>query len=288
MTSTTGTKQTDQWSPTDYVAHASFVPALATRVVTLLDPQESDTILDLGCGDGVLSLELAARCAHVHATDSSEKMVAYAGARAAAKDDGKMRVQVIDAATEVAQLVPAGTYNKVFSSATYHWVFGSVRTTAERQRAIKDVYEILPSGGVFVVECGGQGNIAEILVALTSCVINAWARKGVVRTAEEIRQTLWPWYFVSDAEMREWLTSAGFTIDVLESEYRPTTLNGSDEGMKGWLQTFGFTFWAGLSESEKWAAIDEAVEMLRGADWVEYSKSWVAGYVRCRFRAVKK
>ncbi|KAK9383781.1 S-adenosyl-L-methionine-dependent methyltransferase [Kockiozyma suomiensis] len=278
----------DKWSPADYVTHASFVPALTNRVVSLLSPSAKDTILDIGCGDGVLTLQLATQCTHVHATDASANMVQSTRSRAQESNATNLSFEVVDAAKQISQQIPKGKYNKVFSNATYHWVFGSVSGTTERKQAVKAVYDILPSGGVFVAECGGQGNIAEILVALSSSVHGIWAERGIEYSYSDIREELWPWYFVSENELREWLVDAGFNVEVIETEYRPTTLNGGDNGMKGWLETFGFSFWQGLTEDEKWAAIDDAVDMLRGADWVEYSQTWVAGYVRCRFRAVKE
>ncbi len=44
-----------RWSATDYAKHAAFVPALGDAVLQLLNPHPGELILDLGCGDGVLS-----------------------------------------------------------------------------------------------------------------------------------------------------------------------------------------------------------------------------------------
>ena len=48
------------WNAAGYAVHAHFVPALGQPVLDLLNPQPSERILDLGCGDGVLTEKLAA------------------------------------------------------------------------------------------------------------------------------------------------------------------------------------------------------------------------------------
>ncbi|KAK9238361.1 S-adenosyl-L-methionine-dependent methyltransferase [Lipomyces kononenkoae] len=278
----------EQWSPSNYVTHASFVPALTSRVVSLLAPTRADNILDLGAGDGILSIAIASQAASVHCTDGSRPMVEYAASRVAEGNIANVTTEVIDASTQVKEQVPVGKYNKVFSNAAYHWIFGSLPSNEARAKAIQDVYDILPQGGQFVVECGGHGNIGEILVALVSVVKSAWAKKGVDKTYADIKAKLWPWYFATNDEIEEWLKAAGFKIELLEREYRPTTLNNGELGMKGWFDTFGFTFLEGLTEEEKHASIAEAVELLRGADWLEHGGKWVVGYVRCRFKAIKE
>jgi 2-polyprenyl-3-methyl-5-hydroxy-6-metoxy-1,4-benzoquinol methylase len=53
------------WSAQDYRTHAGFVPALGAEVLSKLDARAGEEILDLGCGDGVLTARLAASGARV-------------------------------------------------------------------------------------------------------------------------------------------------------------------------------------------------------------------------------
>ncbi len=48
------------WKADRYAQHAHFVPALGQPVLELLKPQTGERILDLGCGDGVLTEKIAA------------------------------------------------------------------------------------------------------------------------------------------------------------------------------------------------------------------------------------
>src|SRR5579883_2964298 len=69
------------WLAERYAANAAFVPALGTAVLALLAPQPGERILDLGCGDGVLTAKIAAAGAAVVAVDAAPDMVRAARAR---------------------------------------------------------------------------------------------------------------------------------------------------------------------------------------------------------------
>ena len=69
------------WSAQRYAETAHFVPTLGAPVVELLAPEPGEHILDLGCGDGVLTERIAAAGATVVAVDAAPDMVAAAQAR---------------------------------------------------------------------------------------------------------------------------------------------------------------------------------------------------------------
>ena len=46
------------WDPATYARNARFVSELGSPVLDLLAPRAGERILDLGCGDGVLSKKL--------------------------------------------------------------------------------------------------------------------------------------------------------------------------------------------------------------------------------------
>ena len=69
------------WSPAEYLRNAAFVPALGMPMVERLAPRPGERILDLGCGDGTLTAQIALAGATVVGVDASQEMVAAAAAR---------------------------------------------------------------------------------------------------------------------------------------------------------------------------------------------------------------
>ncbi|PBP19838.1 S-adenosyl-L-methionine-dependent methyltransferase [Diplocarpon rosae] len=80
--------QEEHWDPQAYQNSASFVPKLATKIISWLDVQEDDIILDIGCGDGAINIQLAQTLVQgngkIHGVDASPAMIASAKQAAAA------------------------------------------------------------------------------------------------------------------------------------------------------------------------------------------------------------
>jgi ubiquinone/menaquinone biosynthesis C-methylase UbiE len=68
------------WNPADYAQNAGFVPALGNAALELLAAKPGEAILDLGCGDGVLTKRVAESGADVLGVDPSDAMLAAAQA----------------------------------------------------------------------------------------------------------------------------------------------------------------------------------------------------------------
>jgi SAM-dependent methyltransferase len=69
------------WSAEGYARDAGFVPALGAEVLALLAPRAGERILDLGCGDGVLTALIAEAGAEVAGLEPDPDMAAAARGR---------------------------------------------------------------------------------------------------------------------------------------------------------------------------------------------------------------
>src|SRR6185436_20235899 len=124
------------WDPATYARHARFVSDLGSPGVELLAPQPGERILDLGCGDGVLTKQLADAGARVVGVDASEAMVAASRALG-------LEAHVVDGHA----LAFREEFDAVFSNAALHWL-------TRPDEVIAGVYTALKPGGRFVAECG--------------------------------------------------------------------------------------------------------------------------------------
>jgi trans-aconitate methyltransferase len=242
------------WEAERYAEHARFVPALGQPVLELLRPQPGERILDLGCGDGVLTEKIAAAGATVMGVDASADMVSAA------------RKRGIDARiADGASLEFSREFDAVFSNAALHWM------KDKPDAVIAAVARALKPGGRFAGEMGGHGCVAAITVALFAVL----ERRGIDAKSAA------PWYFPTVADYRGRLERAGFNVEYIELIPRPTPL---PTDMAGWLDTFAAPFLRRLPEAERIRARDEAIAMLRPVLCDEAGR-WTADYMRLRFLA---
>ena len=245
------------WSASGYAHNAGFVPTLGDAIFQILSPQPGERILDLGCGDGVLTQRLVDAGATVVGVDSSPDMIAAAKAR------------VLDARlADASNLTFANEFDAVFSNAVLHWI------KSDPNAPISSAFRALKPGGRFVGEFGGHGNVAAIGVGL----IAALERRGVREASDYM-----PQYFPTAQDYRARLIKAGFTPDYVELVPRPTPL---PTGMRGWLDTFAKAYCAALPVEQREAYLDDVVNLLRPV-LCDTQGNWTADYIRIRFAARK-
>ena len=136
------------WDPAGYAQHARFVSDLGMPVVELLAPKAGERILDLGCGDGVLTKKLQDMGCELVGVDESAAQVE--AAKSLGIDARVMDGYALSFETE---------FDAVFSNAVLHWM-------KRPEVVVAGVWRALKPGGRFVAECGGHGCVAKIEAAL--------------------------------------------------------------------------------------------------------------------------
>lgn len=247
----------DTWNSSLYDQKHSFVYEYGKDLLALLNPQPGERILDVGCGTGHLTAQIAELGATVIGLDSSAAMIETAQAA---------YPNIAFNQADATNFSFAESFDAVFSNAALHWVL-------QAEAAVKCMSQALRSGGRFVMECGGKGNIANILTALKQAMVEL--EQGAM---EQI------WVFHSISEYATLLEKHGLEVNQAFLFDRPTKLEGED-GMLNWLRMFGTVRTQKLSDEMREKVFARATEKLRD---VQYIKGhWYADYRRLRIVAQK-
>jgi len=241
------------WDTELYEARHNFVWRLGEGVVELLKPQAGERILDLGCGPGQLTKKIAESGAEVLGLDASLEMIGQAR-----QNYPELRFVLQDAAA----MNYEGEFDAVFSNAALHWMLDPAAVVRGVSRALK-------TGGRFVAEMGGKGNIRTIVEAIHNVI-------GKYRPIPASRH-----YYPSVSEYTSILETHRLEVRMAQLFDRPTPLEG-EAGMENWIRQFKMYYFESLPA----AALSEVVEELRGK--LRNESGWYADYRRLRFEAVKE
>jgi trans-aconitate methyltransferase len=202
-----------KWDAALYDEKHSFVWKMAAGLIELLDAKPGERVLDIGCGTGHLTAQIAANGAVVTGIDHSAEMIGQACIAHPA-----LHFEVADAR----KMKFAQPFDAVFSNATLHWI-------TEPDRVVAAVAGALRPGGRFVAEFGGKGNIAALMSAFAS----AWKK---VQPSEPFPN---PWYYPSLAEYATLLERHQLELTYGALFDRPTPLEDGERGLRNWMEMFG-------------------------------------------------
>ncbi|MBW8481432.1 class I SAM-dependent methyltransferase [Actinomadura parmotrematis] len=248
------------WAVTTYDTAFGYVSAHGAPLVDLLDPQPGEKIIDLGCGTGAFAAEIAERGAAVLGIDGSPEMIAQAKA---------LHPELSFAIDDAHCFTTSESFDAVASNAALHWM------TRDPDAVIARVHESLRPGGRFVGELGGEGNCAELIVAMQT----AWRVFGL--SEPEL-----PWYFPSPAEYAGRLEEGGFTVRLLEHAERPSRMVEGPNGAADWIRVYAPGALAEVPPELVEPLLQRVNDLAAPA--LRRESGWVADYVRLRFAAVRK
>jgi trans-aconitate 2-methyltransferase len=155
--------QMTEWDAAEYSRQSSLQEAMAQEIIALLDLKGSERILDVGCGDGKITAEIASRASKgsVLGVDPSRDMISFAQKHYGPALKPNLRFQVADAR----RLPFQNEFDLVVSFNALHWV-------PEQEAALSSIRAALISGGNAQLR-----------------LVPAGARKSLENVVEETRQT---------------------------------------------------------------------------------------------------
>jgi trans-aconitate methyltransferase len=247
-----------KWDSSFYDDKHAFVTKYGEGLLELLAPKAGERILDVGCGTGHLTSQIAKTGAAVTGFDSSAEMIA--AARAAYPS---LHFVVADAA----DFSFDQPFDAVFSNAALHWVHRAEEAIVCMSRALR-------SGGRFVVEFGGKGNVQQIYNTLEQTIQEL---AGIRVNAAN--------YFPSIGDYAPLLERHGIQVASAMLFDRFTRLEDDDDGLGNWIRMFRRAAIEPLSEEMKRAVIERMKERLRDSLYRE--GAWHADYRRLRIVGYK-
>ena len=258
----TKSEQTEKtWDAALYDQKNAFVWKHGTGVIELLGPKGGERILDLGCGTGHLTNQIASAGATVVGIDKSTTMI---------EEARRLYPQITFEVADAVSFSFDQPFDAVFSNAAIHWM--------KDQRAVAHcVWRSLKPGGRFVAEFGGKGNIHGIRTAIANAVEAA---------GEMINSEPFARYYPAVGEYATLLEAQGFRVTFATHFDRPTKLDEGEKGLRNWLFTFADNVIRDLPDKKREAVIAEIERELRPTLFRD--GSWFADYRRLRIAASKE
>ncbi len=211
---------TARWNAADYAANSVVQQAWARELIAQLHLRGDEHVLDVGCGDGKVSAEIAQAVPRgfVIGVDASPQMIKFARATFPQAQAPNVEFRVMDAR----KIRFRRKFDLVFSSAALHWV-------DDHQAFLSGAASCVRSGGRLVVSCGGKGNAQDVFVALRP-------EMRLKRWREFFRKMERPYFFHSPDSYERWLPQFGFKSQGVQLSPKDAIYDGR-KGFAAWLRT---------------------------------------------------
>jgi trans-aconitate 2-methyltransferase len=156
------------WNASEYARISELQQAMAEEVLSVLDLKGSERILDVGCGNGKITVEIASRVPQgtVLGVDSSANMIAFASGNFGSRLRPNLRFEIADAR----DLPFRDEFDLVVSFNALHWI-------NEQDEALRSIRSAMRSNGVAqlrLVPAGERKSLENVIEEAR--LSSSWAR----------------------------------------------------------------------------------------------------------------
>lgn len=259
-----------RWDPKAYAQSSQTQLRWATELLRRLCPRGDEAVLDIGCGDGKVSAEIARTTPRgfILGIDSSPEMIAHASEAYPPSRFPNIRFQVMDACN----LVLDRSFDVAFSNAALHWVHDHPAMLLGTSRALRP-------GGRLVFSFGGRGNARAIVEVLDSLI-----GRSVWRPFFDGFE--FPWSFLGLEEYAAWLPAAGLEATRLKLVEKDTT-HESLKSLADWFRTTWMPYTHRVPDTLREQFIREALDAYVAAHPLDSSARPHVRMVRLEVEAFK-
>ena len=229
-----------EWNARDYEENSAAQLKWARELIGKLSLRGGESVLDLGCGDGKISAEIARKVPEgaVVGVDSSGSMIARAKQRYGDSQFTNLRFAVMDAAA----LSFEEEFDLVFSNAALHWI-------KDHGAVLKGVYKSLKPGGRILFQMGGKGNASGFRSVLEETLARSEWRPY-------FRGFSQPYRFPGTGQYTTLLEGIGFRIKRVELIPKDMEQNGK-RGLAGWIRTTWMPFTERVPKAKRERLVEE-------------------------------
>ena len=219
-----------KWNADDYAKNSSAQLEWAKELIRKLSLKGEEKLLDIGCGDGKITAELARILPRglVVGIDGSSNMIELAQQAFPQQQHTNLFFQQMDA-TKIE--LPQHKFDVAFSNATLHWI-------GDHVAVLQGVRNQMNPGGKILFQMGGKGNASELL-AIINEIINEPEWNNY------FHEFIFPYSFYGICSYETWLPDNGFQSVRIELIPKDMQHQGKD-GLVGWLRTTWFPYTARL------------------------------------------
>ena len=234
---------TYQWDSRDYELHSGEQQRWARELIEKLALAGTEELLDIGCGDGKVTAEIAGLLSGGRALgiDNSESMIKLATTRYPPEAYPNLAFALLDAV----DLSFLPTFDVVFSNAALHWV-------KDHRPVVESLHACLKQGGRILLQMGGQGN-ARTMVGVLDSLMQSPRYRHYFAGFE------FPYGFHGVDYYKDLLVGAGF-IDARVELIDKDMAHDGIEGLKGWIRTTWLPYTTQVDETDRDEFIDELAE----------------------------
>jgi trans-aconitate 2-methyltransferase len=259
-----------KWDPKEYNCYSSHQKQWGMELIAKLGLNGTERLLDLGCGDGKVTSEIARRLpkGSVVGLDISQEMVEYAIENYPPELYSNLRFQIGDAAN----LQFNEEFDIVFSSAALHWV-------KEHRPVLEGIKNALKPGGLAFLQMGGSGNASDLVGAFGSVM-------SMPHFQMHFQNFEFPYATHQPSEYTDLLEDAG--LEAERVEFRPKVMSYDDVAdFVGWLRTTWMPFVEQVPESMRDELLDQVVEVYLQRNPADYRGRVKVMMLRLEVEAIK-
>jgi trans-aconitate methyltransferase len=230
---------TYNWNAKDYERNSQAQQEWARELIATPSLKGMEDVLDLGCGDGKVTAEIARSVGDgsVVGIDNSSQMIDLAKEKYPQDSYSNLSFQAMDAG----DLSFEGCFDVVFSNAVLHWV-------KDHKPVVDGLYKSLRAGGKILLRMGGQGDAEGIISAINDVkASNQWA--------QYFTEFEFPYNFVGIDETQVLLKESGFSINRVELIPKDMTHDGKS-GLEGWIRTTWLPYTERIPKEKREAFIE--------------------------------